>query len=150
MAYFGMMQAFTPAMIYRLGALLGIGVFQGVVGWWMVKSGLTEPKTKLKHPRVSPYRLAFHLTTALVMYAGTLYTAFQLLLPSPSQIWTSLEACRGANRLLKLAIPIAALLGTTIISGAFVAGNDAGFTFNTWPKMNDEWIPSSLRKVKLP
>jgi cytochrome c oxidase assembly protein subunit 15 len=36
------------------------------------------------------------------------------------------------------------LVGTTVLSGAFVAGNDAGRAFNTFPKMGDEWVPSEV------
>jgi heme A synthase len=33
---------------------------------------------------------------------------------------------------------------TTILSGGFVAGNDAGCAYNTWPKMLDDWVPQEV------
>merc|ERR1719160_2477695 len=54
--------------------------------------------------------------------------------PTPS-------AVAAALRLRRLAWPVAAWVGITICSGAFVAGNDAGHAYNTWPKMIDDWIP---------
>lgn len=65
---------------------------QGLLGWWMVKSGLNkEGASQEEIPRVSQYRLAAHLSTALVLYSSMLYNALGLLLPpmiqacSPSQ-----------------------------------------------------------------
>ena len=36
------------------------------------------------------------------------------------------------------------LVAVTVASGAFVAGNDAGRAFNTFPKMGDDWIPDEV------
>jgi len=51
---------------------------------------------------------------------------------------------RAARRHRALAIGTGALTATTVISGAYVAGNDAGRAYNTWPKMGDEWIPEGM------
>lgn len=40
------------------------------------------------------------------------------------------------------------LVATTVLSGAFVAGNDAGRAFNSWPMMGDEWIPSEILELQ--
>jgi cytochrome c oxidase assembly protein subunit 15 len=53
---------------------------QGVIGWWMVKSGLVEDPDPNAVPRVSQYRLATHLGTALAIYTAMLWTGLSLLL----------------------------------------------------------------------
>ena len=61
---------------------------QGLLGWWMVKSGLEkEGVSEGEIPRVSQYRLAAHLSTALLLYSSMLYNALGLLLPPIIQVW---------------------------------------------------------------
>lgn len=40
---------------------------------------------------------------------------------------------------------VAGLVGVTAVSGAFVAGLDAGRAYNTWPDMNGRWIPEEYK-----
>ena len=47
-----------------------------------------------------------------------------------------------------VAIGNGVLVATTVLSGAFVAGNDAGRAFNTWPMMGDEWVPSEILSIQ--
>lgn len=54
---------------------------QGLLGWYMVKSGLEEKTNSHDIPRVSQYRLAAHLGSALVLYCSSLWTGLSLLLP---------------------------------------------------------------------
>lgn len=64
-----------PGRLYpRLGLLFSLGGLQGLVGWWMVKSGLEMDPAERKEIRVSPYRLASHLTMAFTTYALLLWT----------------------------------------------------------------------------
>merc|ERR1719291_873176 len=66
-----------------------------------------------------------------------------MLRPSPQTIHgASVEAVKAAGRLRFVAFPTAAIVGLTLLSGPFVAGNDAGHAYNTWPKMIDDWIPA--------
>jgi heme a synthase len=112
----------------RLWTIFGAGAFLGVVGWWMVASGLSGTLTK-----VSQYRLAFHLTLACAVYAAVLWTAQQIAPRPPSD----------APRRLRLgALAIAGLLLVQIYLGALVAGLDAGLKFNTWPTIDGAFIPS--------
>lgn len=89
--YFGAKGYLNASLKKRLAVLFTLGGAQGLVGWWMVKSGLDED---LDHPRVSPYRylnpyssslahssLAFHLGTAFTIYVMLLQTALSLTLP---------------------------------------------------------------------
>lgn len=106
--------------------LLLLGTFQGVLGWYMVKSGLVD------HPDVSHYRLAAHLTTAFVTFAYALWVALDLIYPIKK------EGRKGIRNLIRMA---GVVLLLQIIWGAFVAGLDAGFIHNHWPLMNEgKWI----------
>ena len=77
LGYFAVRKRISGAMaqnLFGLSLLLGA---QGALGWYMVKSGLEESlmETPGAVPRVSQYRLAAHLGTAFVLYAGMFYTA---------------------------------------------------------------------------
>jgi cytochrome c oxidase assembly protein subunit 15 len=111
--------------------ILALGGLQGVIGWYMVKSGLSE------RIEVSQYRLALHLVTAF-MILGLL-------------VWVALDEWPGepqvtgevATPLIKRigAIIVAALL-IQVVLGALVAGLRAGYIYNTWPSMNGQFVPS--------
>ncbi|KAI9186449.1 hypothetical protein LWI28_017339 [Acer negundo] len=116
----------------RLSSLFALGAGQGFIGWWMVKSGLEEPPSEYAQPRVSPYRLAAHLTSAFVIYSGLFWTGLSAVMPEPPA--ESVAWVRGAAKVKKLALPVSFIVGITAISGAFVAGNDAGRAYNTFPK----------------
>jgi cytochrome c oxidase assembly protein subunit 15 len=107
---------------WRLTLLLLLGGLQGVVGWWMVKSGLSEQAS------VSQYRLAAHLSMALVIFSLLLWTALDLL-HQPSRRPSG--HCMGS--LLLIAI--------TIVAGALVAGMDAGLLYNEYPLMGSGFVP---------
>lgn len=111
--------------------LLFLGALQGLLGWYMVKSGLNQL------PRVSHYRLAAHLMSALTVLGFTSWTAFELIYPA--QLKTPEK---GTVRTLSISLFIIVLV--QIIYGAFVAGLKAGVLCPTWPKMCDEWIPDSV------
>lgn len=136
----------TLRLALRVSALFGLGAGQGLIGWWMVKSGLEEPPTEYSQPRVSPYRLAAHLTSAFAIYCGLFWTALSVVMPEPPA--ESLTWVRGAAKVKRLALPVSLLVGLTAVSGAFVAGNDAGHAFNTFPKMGDTWIPENILEMK--
>ncbi|KAH7674282.1 cytochrome c oxidase assembly protein subunit 15 protein [Dioscorea alata] len=132
----------TRPLGLRLSILFALGAGQGLIGWWMVKSGLEEPESEYVQPRVSPYRLATHLTSAFAIYCGMLWTALSVVMPEPPT--GSMSWVQGAAKIRKLAHPLSMLVGLTAVSGAFVAGNDAGHAYNTFPKMGDTWIPKDI------
>ena len=103
-----------------------LGGLQGVLGWYMVKSGLVD------NPRVSQYRLTAHLVAALAIYAYILWVALSLLVRHEE---TSTHPWFTRTLLL------AGLILLTVVSGGFVAGLDAGLIYNTFPKMGNYWIP---------
>ncbi len=110
--YFLWRGAIPPPLRTRLWTIFAAGALLGVVGWWMVASGLSGTLTK-----VSQYRLAFHLTLACAIYAAVLWTAQQIAPRPPSD---------ASRRLRLTALAIAALLLVQIYLGALVAGLDAG------------------------
>ncbi|CAK9324343.1 unnamed protein product [Citrullus colocynthis] len=130
----------------RLSTLFALGAGQGLIGWWMVKSGLEEPASEYAQPRVSPYRLAAHLTSAFIIYCGLFWTGLSVVMPEPPV--ESVAWARGAAKVRRFALPVSLLVGITAISGAFVAGNDAGHAYNTFPKMGDTWIPDDIFDMK--
>ena len=115
----------------RLAVLFILGGAQGALGWYMVQSGLVDI------PAVSQYRLAAHLVFALVLYAALLWIGLQLRYP---EIETTPD--RRLAGIRALAITTATLVTITILSGAFVAGTDAGFVFNTFPLMEGRLVPA--------
>ena len=143
-AYFGFRGFITRRLALPLGALFAAGGCQGLIGWWMVKSGLSEPLYHYEIPRVSPYRLAAHLTSAFAIYTGLLWTTLSVALPeSPAASALSGAAVRaGAARLRGMVVPLTALIGLTAVSGAFVAGLDAGHAYNTFPLMDGGLYPA--------
>lgn len=76
-----------------------------------------EPKTEWDTPRVSPYRLAAHLTSAFAIYSGLLWTSLNMLYPLSSAAQAPAVAAAGASALRKVAHPLAALITITAVSG---------------------------------
>lgn len=137
--YFWRKGWFTRGMKGRVLGLCGFVCFQGLLGWYMVKSGLEEKPDSYDVPRVSQYRLAAHLGSALVLYCASLWTGLSLLLPKHKLIETS-----QLLKLRKFTHGTAGLVFLTALSGAFVAGLDAGLVYNSFPKMGERWIPDDL------
>lgn len=112
----------------RLLALFALGGLQGAIGWWMVASGLVD------RTEVAPERLAVHLGNALIIMAGCLWTALDLIDgDAPRQ-----------DRPHAWVGPVAALLGVQIVWGAFTAGLRAGLASDTWPLMFGMIVPDGI------
>ena len=112
----------------RLTILFLLGGLQGAIGWWMVKSGLSEEAA------VSQYRLAVHLGTALVIFSLLVWTSLDLFY-QPS------ERPRGHSMGSLL------LIAVTILAGALVAGMDAGLMYNEYPLMGNGLLPTEYGEV---
>lgn len=137
--YFWRKGYFTRSMKGKVLGLCGFVVFQGLLGWYMVKSGLEEKPESHDIPRVSQYRLTAHLGSALLLYCASLWTGLTLLLPAQKMAET-----RHLMQLRRFAKGTGGLVFFTALSGAFVAGLDAGLVYNSFPKMGDRWIPDDL------
>jgi len=110
-----------------------LGGLQGVLGWYMVKSGLID------NPHVSQYRLTAHLVAAFLIYAYMFWVALSLLYPKSN----------GDRRSwFNKTVWLTCLISLTVISGGFVAGLKAGEIYNTFPKMGAHWIPPGLTALE--
>jgi cytochrome c oxidase assembly protein subunit 15 len=114
--------------IPKLVGLFLLGGLQGLMGWYMVQSGLVDD------PKVSQYRLTAHLALAVVIYGYMLWLALDLLAPRTP------ERSRG-NR---FAYAVSITLFVMILSGGFVAGTRAGLLYGTWPLMGESFFPAGL------
>ncbi len=117
-------------LIPRMVAVPLLVALNGVLGWFMVASGLVDL------PRVSPYRLTAHLGLAVAIYAYILWLALNLLRERPPG-----NAPAGLRHFGHI---VATLIYLMILTGGFVAGTKAGFAFNTFPLMNGRFIPEGL------
>ncbi|GGF24076.1 heme A synthase [Youhaiella tibetensis] len=116
-----------------LAALFVLGGLQGALGWWMVSSGLSELTS------VSQYRLAAHLSAAALLFMALVSVARSLEPEAPKTPVRSVEWW-GTVALL-------VLIFVQLIAGAFVAGLDAGFGYNTWPLMGDSFVPPGMASL---
>ena len=134
-AYFWARGYFKTRLKLRLGGLFVLGGLQGLIGWWMVRSGL-QPKPQYQtKPRVSVYRLFVHLNMAMVIYSVSLWHGLVLLRKPVELTWTAQNFRR--MRVLRIgSVSMLGLIALNISSGSIVAGLDAGKVFNTWPLMN--------------
>ena len=112
----------------RLLLLLALGALQGLIGWWMVRSGLSD------RPDVSAVRLAVHLGMALVIFALLVWTLLDRIRPQ--------EGRRSRSSWLLLG-----LIGVAIVSGALVAGNNGGLIYNSFPLMDGALLPADYRSA---
>ncbi|OLL26894.1 Cytochrome c oxidase assembly protein COX15 [Neolecta irregularis DAH-3] len=148
MTYFIARKKVTPRIRNRLLGIAGLIGFQGFIGWWMVRSGLGEDlKDQSGVPRVSQYRLATHLGLAFTVYLLMLHTGLSIL---NEHRFSASHAYRDAIIALKLpalrnfkiAVGLTgAMVFLTALSGAFVAGLDAGMIYNTFPLMGESLFP---------
>jgi cytochrome c oxidase assembly protein subunit 15 len=107
-----------------------LGGLQGVLGWYMVKSGMID------RPDVSAYRLTAHFVMALLLFGALLWLALGRLRPAAGG--------GPAGRPAWPTLGLATLILVTLSSGGFVAGTDAGYHFNTFPMMDGRWVPDDL------
>ncbi len=128
---FAFLRRIEPALYPRLILLFVLGGLQGVLGWFMVMSGLQD------RVEVSQYRLVAHLGLAVAIYAAMLWTA----LPLWRGEWPGKSK---AHPMLRWAVAIVALVYVQMLLGGFVAGLHAGLIYNTWPLMDGQFVPGGL------
>ena len=116
-------------LLWRCFSLLGLGALQGLVGWWMVESGLEGRAS------VAPERLAAHLGLALLLFGGL--------------VWTGLDAWWGARDKPRkdgwtlASLVLASGVFLQCLMGALVAGNQAGLMDSDWPLMAGRFFPEA-------
>ena len=120
--YFLIKKRLSSETLKKCVVLLGMGAFQGFLGWFMVRSGLID------NPDVSHFRLSLHLTFAFITFAYTLWVALDLIFPERKNAIVSLQTIARFSLFFLL---------IQIIYGGFVAGLNAGLIHNHWPMMSD-------------
>ena len=174
--YFLVRRRLPRRLIAPLAGILGLGFCQGLLGWYMVESGLAN------RVEVSQYRLTAHLALALLIYAAILWVALGILrgrttrkkpaMPglvpgirapaasttrSPHGVHGRDKAChddeseggltRAPWRWRRASEAILALVALTICAGGFVAGLNAGLTYNTFPLMDGSFVPAGYGQL---
>jgi cytochrome c oxidase assembly protein subunit 15 len=128
--FFWLTGRLKPGTGAKFLGILALGGLQGAIGWYMVKSGLSD------RIDVSQYRLALHLTTALAILSIIVWLALE---EWPSAARNRIAATSAIRRMATL---IVGLILLQVVLGAFVAGLKAGLIYNTWPTMDGQWIPA--------
>jgi cytochrome c oxidase assembly protein subunit 15 len=131
LAWFAWKRAIPRGYGWKMLALLGLGGAQGVLGWYMVMSGLAD-RTDVSH-----FRLSAHLLLALTIIGAL--------------VWVALDLRRlgagGAERPARMtgvSAAVIAVLFVQLLYGAWVAGLDAGQVSSSWPDMNDRFVPEGI------
>ena len=132
--YFLARRQIPRGLVAPLAGIFTLGAAQGALGWYMVESGLAD------RVEVSQYRLVAHLALALAIYALTLWIALGLLAERPRAAiaagWR-----RGAEAIIGLVV-------LTVAAGGFVAGLNAGLVYNTFPLMDDGFVPARYAQLQ--
>lgn len=115
-------------MVPHLALLFVLGGLQGVIGWWMVKSGFVD------RTDVSQYRLAVHLVMAFFILGYLLWVALDIVAPRD----------HPASSLRGHGMAIVVVVFITAFAGGLVAGLRAGLDYNTWPLMGDSFVPDGI------
>ncbi|WP_375205703.1 COX15/CtaA family protein [Hyphococcus sp.] len=124
--FFAATKQLTRGLSLKLAGLFILGGLQGALGWWMVSSGLAD------RVDVSQYRLAAHLSLAVLLFTAMFWLALDL--------WPQTKVS-ASDKLRIGALALAGGVFAQMILGAFVAGLRAGRTFNTWPLMDGKFFP---------
>ncbi len=131
LAWFALKRAIPAGYGWRLVALLLLGGSQGLLGWYMVQSGLVD-RTDVSH-----FRLSAHLLLAFFILAALVWTALDLRQLSKT----------GENRparLTRASLVTAALLFVQLLLGAWVAGLNAGYVASDWPLVQGRLYPDGV------
>ena len=125
--YFSYKKYLTPYLKKRSVVMIILVILQGLMGWYMVKSGLVD------RPDVSHFRLASHLILAFILLQYILWTVYMLIFTKKTKSHSG----------YKFIIGLVGLVILQIVYGAFVSGLDAGYGYNTYPKMGNMWLPDA-------
>jgi cytochrome c oxidase assembly protein subunit 15 len=127
--YLSIRKQLTKPLFWRMLGISALVGTQGAIGWVMVASGLNDV------PYVSPLKLALHLSVAFTIFGSLLWTYWQLTVPRPSAHGGTTAWLARIGMLITI---------IQIVLGALVAGNDAGYSYNSYPLMDGDFIPSGL------
>ncbi|HEX6217768.1 MAG TPA: COX15/CtaA family protein [Sphingomicrobium sp.] len=131
LVWFAIRRAIPRGYGWKLVGLLILGGAQGVLGWYMVMSGLAD-RTDVSH-----FRLSAHLLLALAILGALIWVALDL-------IRLARTGTDSPSRLTGLSLAIIAILFVQMLFGAWVAGLNAGQVANTWPAMQGHFFPDGV------
>lgn len=137
-------RSLSPAAATHIGGIFLLGALQGFIGWFMVQSGLID------NPRVSHIRLAMHLALAFAIFGLLEWLLLSVLKEHfwwKEQDFSKVE--QPHNDPLSLFVIWFFFFCLQVLFGAFMAGLHAGYAYNTWPMMNDNWIPDLSGDIEL-
>ncbi len=140
LVYFIVRKQVDRVLGLKLFGIFVLGGLQGLMGWYMVMSGLSD------NVHVSQYRLTAHLGLAFVIYAAMFWVATGLL-SSKSNVSSDASNADSTNSPVKLrrfSLALTGLIFIMVLSGGLVAGIHAGKAYNTFPLMDGSWIPPAL------
>jgi len=129
--YFLVKGYFRKWMITPLVMLFVLGALQGVIGWIMVKSGLTDDNLYVSH-----FKLAIHFMAAMLLVVYTFVFALSLITPKGQRVYN--------KPLRNFAIVITVVLCVQLVYGCFMAGLKAASAAPTWPDINGSYLPSGM------
>lgn len=133
--YFLVKKMFTRQLMIKAGVAFLLGGLVGIFGWIMVASGLHD------RPMVSPYRLAMHLSLAIITLLYLFWVAMQLLVPKDAHRVSSTY-----RPLRQWGYALITLVAVQVIFGALVSGMRAAPFYPTWPDMNGYFIPLAMQE----
>lgn len=128
-AVYALRRQMPAGYLPRLIALIALVGLQGAIGWWMVTSGIVNDV------KVSHFRLAAHLLTALLTLAGLVWTALDLF---------ALARGEPRSKLTRFSVLVLAMLTLQLFFGALVAGMRAGHVASDWPLMQGSLFPNGV------
>jgi cytochrome c oxidase assembly protein subunit 15 len=129
--FFLLKKTFNKEYNLKFSSLFFLILLQGFMGWYMVKSGLTENTT------VSHFRLAIHLNLALILFSS-IFWYFLNIVSEKNKPFFNFSIKNNYFKFFVL------LIFLQITLGAFVSGLDAGQVYQTWPLMNNNFFPDDL------
>ena len=129
--FFLLKKTFNKEYNLKFSSLFFLILLQGFMGWYMVKSGLTENTT------VSHFRLAIHLNLALILFSS-IFWYFLNIVSEKNKLFFNFSIKNNYFKFFVL------LIFLQITLGAFVSGLDAGQVYQTWPLMNNNFFPDDL------
>ncbi len=128
--YFYFTKKINKRYLYVCAVIMILILLQGLIGWYMVTSGLVNNTT------VSHYRLSLHLVLAVIIIS----LIFWLILNVKNNSFILIKS-KNKNYYFYIMIFLVFL---QIIIGAFVSGLDAGKIYQSWPLMNQTFFPDDV------
>jgi len=135
--YFLLRKHIDRPLGWKLTGIFVLGGLQGLMGWYMVMSGLVDDV------RVSQYRLTAHLGLAFIIFAALFWVATGLLSTRAAESNDQADN-HSRKSLYRFSIALTFLIFIMVLSGGLVAGIRAGLAYNTFPLMNGHFIPPEI------